>query len=403
MNEVCDSALAAEQVSASSNQARAIPLVVYCLTLGIFALTTSELMISGMMPALQEAFGRSISDIGNLISIYALGMTIGGPLVTIVFLALKIENKRGLLLLLILYAVGQSVAASTSNFHMMLVARVFTGMAAATSFGLMLAITAQLVVPELRGRASSLVFAGLMLCTVLGVPLATAISNAFGWRASFWAIVVLVLFCALVIALKIEAKPNHREVNLRSELNEMRKPRLWAAYATSALVIGASFSVYSYLSPITAQLAGFPEAQLPFLLAIYGAANIIGNYVIGRFADRHTIATIFIGILIMLTAMLIFALFAELKFATILAIVMIGLTGIALNPAFIARVMRIAHPGALVNAMHASVINIGLGLGPWAGGFALSTGYGLHAPLWVGFIMTLLGLLTLAPRALRRM
>ncbi len=234
MNEVCDSAITAEGVSASSSEARAIPLVVYCLTLGVFALTTSELMISGMMPALQEAFGRSISDIGNLISVYALGMTIGGPLVTILFLALKIENKRGLLLLLILYAVGQSVAASTSNFHAMLVARVFTGMAAATSFGLMLAITAQLVVPELRGRASSLVFAGLMLCTVLGVPLATAITNAFGWRASFWAIVVLVLFCALVIALKIEAKPNHAEVNLRSELKEMRKPPLWAAYATSA-------------------------------------------------------------------------------------------------------------------------------------------------------------------------
>ncbi len=118
MNEVCDSAITAEGVSASSSEARAIPLVVYCLTLGVFALTTSELMISGMMPALQEAFGRSISDIGNLISVYALGMTIGGPLVTILFLALKIENKRGLLLLLILYAVGQSVAASTSNFRL---------------------------------------------------------------------------------------------------------------------------------------------------------------------------------------------------------------------------------------------------------------------------------------------
>ncbi|MFD1198144.1 MFS transporter [Brucella gallinifaecis] len=403
MNEVCDSAIAAEGVSASSTQAREIPLVVYCLTLGIFALTTSELMISGMMPALQQAFGRSVSDIGNLISVYALGMTVGGPLVTILFLALKIENKRGLLFLLVFYALAQSIAASTSNFHVMLVARVLTGMAAATSFGLMLAITAQLVIPELRGRASSLVFAGLMLCTVLGVPLATLITTSFGWRSSFWAIVVLILFCALVIAIKIEARPNSAGINLSSELNEMRKPRLWAAYATSALVIGASFSVYSYLAPITVQLSGFSEAQLPFLLAVYGAANIAGNYVIGRFADRHTIATIFTGILIMLAAMLLFALFAELKTATILAIVMIGLTGIALNPAFIARVMRIAHPGALVNAMHASVINIGLGVGPWAGGYALSAGYSLYAPLWVGVIMTLLGLLTLAPRVLRKM
>ncbi len=403
MNDSCESALAAEGVSASSQQVRAIPLVVYCLSLGVFALTTSELMISGMLPSLQEAFGRSIADIGNLISLYAFGMMIGGPLVTILFLALRIENKRGLLLLLIFYAVAQAVAASTSNFQVLLVARVLTGMAAATSFGLMLAITAQLVGPELRGRASSLVFAGLMLCTVFGVPIATAITNAFGWRASFWAIVVLILVCALVIAIKIESSPDAPQADLRSELREMRKPKLWAAYATSALVIGSSFAVYSYLSPITTQLAGFSAIQVPLLLAVYGGANIVGNYVTGRFADRHTIPTIAIGILFMLSAMLIFALFAELKPAAILAIIMIGLTGIALNPAFIARVMRIAHPGALVNAMHASVINIGLGVGPWVGGQAIDAGYGLHAPLWVGFAMTLAGLLTLAPPALRRM
>lgn len=403
MNDSCESALAAEGTSMSRKEARAIPMVVYCLSLGVFALTTSELMISGMMPSLQEAFGRSIADIGNLISLYALGMMIGGPLVTVLFLALKIENKRGLLGLLIFYALAQSVAASTSNFHVLLVARVLTGMAAATSFGLMLAITAQLVAPELRGRASSLVFAGLMLCTVLGVPIATAITNAFGWRASFWSIVVLILLCALVIALKIETTRDGPQADLRSELAEMRKPKLWAAYATSALVIGSSFAVYSYLSPITVELAGFSAMQVPFLLAVYGAANIVGNYVSGRFADRYTIMTIFAGLVVMLAAMLIFALFAELKPAAILAIVMIGLTGIALNPAFVARVMRIAHPGALVNAMHASVINIGLGLGPWIGGQAMEAGYGLHAPLWVGFAMTLAGLLTLAPPALRRM
>src|SRR5690606_10352376 len=169
MNDTCDSALAAEGVPASAQKARAIPLVVYCLSLGVFALTTSELMISGMLPSLQVAFDRSIADIGNLISLYALGMMIGGPLVTILFLALKIENKLGLLILLVFYAVAQSVAASTSSFQILLIARVLTGMAAATSFGLMLAITAQLVGPELRGRASSLVFAGLMLCTVFGV------------------------------------------------------------------------------------------------------------------------------------------------------------------------------------------------------------------------------------------
>ncbi len=402
MNDLCDSALAAEGVSASAKKARAIPLVVYCLSLGIFALTTSELMISGMLPSLQQAFGRSISDIGDLISLYALGMMAGGPLVTLAFLALKVDNKRGLLILLVFYAAGQAVAASTGNFHVLLAARLLTGMAAAGAFGLMLAISAQLVAPDLRGRAASLVFGGLMMCTVIGVPVATAVDNAFGWRASFWAIVVLVLFCALVIALRIEQSPDAPQADLRSELDEMRKPKLWAAYATSALVIGSAFAVYGYFYPIVTGLSGFSPSQVPLLLAVYGAGNIAGNYVIGRFADRHAIATIFAGIVVMIAAMLVFALFGEWRPASVLAIVMIGLTGIALNPALVARVMRLAHPGALVNAMHASVVNIGLAAGPWLGGAALDAGYGLHAPLWVGFAMSVGALLTLAPRAMRR-
>lgn len=413
MNDICDSAIPAERVcdfsvdtsvdtsEKSGTDKAAIPLVVYCLSLCFFALTTSELMISGMLPSLQQAFGRSIADIGNLISLYAMGMVVGGPLVTILFLALKIENKRGLLFLLVFYALAQSVAASTSNFAVLMAARVVTGMAAAASLGLVLAITARLVDPAIRGRASSLVFAGLMICTVFGVPAATIIDYAFGWRASFWAIVVLVLFCALVIALKIESTPDGQRPDLRSELKEMTRPKLWAAYATSALVIGSSFAAYSYFSPIVTQLSGFTAAQVPVLLAVYGAGNIIGNYIIGRFADRYTFKALVTGIGLMVFAMLLFACLPQSKIAVVSAIVMIGLTGIALNPALVARVMRVAHPGALVNAIHASVINIGLAFGPWAGGLAISSGLGLSAPLFVGFAMALAGFLTILPRSLR--
>lgn len=414
MSDICDSALpqghaaeraknmSAEALTAPIADKPAIPLVVYCLSLGFFALTTSELMISGMLPSLQQAFGRSIADIGNLISLYAMGMVVGGPVVTVLFLALKIEHKRGLLFLLIFYAIAQSVAASTNSFEVLMIARVITGMAAATSFGLMLAITAQLVAPGIRGRATSLVFAGLMICTVFGVPAATMIDHYFGWRASFWAIVVLVLFCALVIAFKIESAPSGSSANLRSELKEMAKPKLWAAYSTSALVIGSSFAAYSYFSPIITDLSGFTLAQVPILLAVYGGANIVGNYFAGRVADRYTFATLAIGISIMVGAMLLFAILAEWKVAAVVAIMLIGLTGIALNPALTARVMRIAHPGALVNAMHASVINIGLAFGPWAGGLAISSGFGLSGPLFVGFGMALVGLLTVLPRSLRQ-
>lgn len=186
MTDICDSALPAERmtniavntITRSEAHKPAIPLVVYCLSLGVFALTTSELMISGLLPSLQQAFGRSIADIGNLISLYALGMVFGGPVVTLLFLALRVEHKNGLLGILIFYAIAQSVAASTSSFEVMMIARVLTGIAAAAGFGLMLAITARLVAANMRGRAVSLVFAGLMLATALGVPLAALLTLA---------------------------------------------------------------------------------------------------------------------------------------------------------------------------------------------------------------------------------
>lgn len=411
MTDICDSALPAERmtniavntITRSEAHKPAIPLVVYCLSLGVFALTTSELMISGLLPSLQQAFGRSIADIGNLISLYALGMVFGGPVVTLLFLALRVEHKNGLLGLLIFYAIAQSVAASTSNFEVMMIARVLTGIAAAAGFGLMLAITARLVAANMRGRAVSLVFAGLMLATALGVPLATWIDSLFGWRVSFWLIVLVILFCALTVALKIEKSPAGHSATLQTELQDMRNPALWAAYATSALAIGSSFAFYSYFSPIMTDLAQFPVHLMPFLLALYGIANIAGNFLNGRFADRYTMPLLIGGIAVMVVAMLLFACFAESKPAALLSVVLIGLTGIALNPPLVARIMRIAHPGALVNAMHASVINIGLSFGPWAGGLALENGSGLHAPLWVGFGMALAALLTLAPRSLRRL
>ncbi|WP_245293537.1 MFS transporter [Pseudochrobactrum sp. B5] len=395
--------IAVNTITRSEAHKPAIPLVVYCLSLGVFALTTSELMISGLLPSLQQAFGRSIADIGNLISLYALGMVFGGPVVTLLFLALRVEHKNGLLGILIFYAIAQSVAASTSSFEVMMIARVLTGIAAAAGFGLMLAITARLVAANMRGRAVSLVFAGLMLATALGVPLATWIDSLFGWRVSFWLIVLVILFCALTVALKIEKSPAGHSATLQTELQDMRNPALWAAYATSALAIGSSFAFYSYFSPIMTDLAQFPVHLMPFLLTLYGIANIAGNFLNGRFADRYTMPLLIGGIAVMVVAMLIFACFAESKPAALLSVVLIGLTGIALNPPLVARIMRIAHPGALVNAMHASVINIGLSFGPWAGGLALENGSGLHAPLWVGFGMALAALLTLAPRSLRRL
>lgn len=195
-----------------------MPLVVYILGLTIFSLTTSEFMVAGMMPSLALAMDEPVTRIGYLISLYAMGMVIGGPLSTIVLLKLRVPNKKGLLWLLGFYILAQSVAASATSYDILAIARVVTGVAAATCFGLSLAICAEIVAPNARGRAAAVVIGGLMLASVVGVPVATLIDQHLGWRASFWLVVLLALLClALITVLVPRAKPSEI-VSLGNEL-----------------------------------------------------------------------------------------------------------------------------------------------------------------------------------------
>ncbi|MDO8071620.1 MFS transporter [Janthinobacterium sp. SUN176] len=374
-----------------------MPLVVYILGLTIFSLTTSEFMVAGMMPSLALAMDEPVTRIGYLISLYAMGMVIGGPLSTIILLKLRVPNKKGLLWLLCLYVLAQSVAASATSYDILAIARVVTGVAAATCFGLSLAICADIVAPNARGRAAAVVIGGLMLASVVGVPVATLIDQHLGWRASFWLVVVLALLClALITVLVPRAKPSE-VVSLGNELGEFRNRHLWAAYASSGLIIGAIFAAFSYFAAILTEITGFPASAIPWLLGVYGVANVVGNAVVGRYADRYTTVIMVWGMVILGISLALFAVFAHDKSISVALLVVTGLVGMSMNPAIIARVMKTAHPGPLVNTVHTSVINIGLGAGSWLGGLGIAAGYGLRSPLWVGVALAVLGLLSLLP------
>ena len=374
-----------------------MPLVVYILGLTIFSLTTSEFMVAGMMPSLALAMDEPVTRIGYLISLYAMGMVIGGPLSTIALLKLRVPNKQGLLWLLCLYVLAQSVAASATSYDILAIARVVTGVAAATCFGLSLAICADIVAPNARGRAAAVVIGGLMLASVVGVPVATLIDQHLGWRASFWLVVLLALLClALITVLVPRTKPSE-VVSLGNELGEFRNRHLWAAYASSGLIIGAIFAAFSYFAAILTEITGFPASSIPWLLGVYGIANVVGNAVVGRYADRYTTVIMVWGMLILSISLALFAVFAHDKTISVALLVVTGLVGMSMNPAIIARVMKTAHPGPLVNTVHTSVINIGLGAGSWLGGLGIAAGYGLRSPLWVGVALAVLGLISLLP------
>lgn len=167
--------------------------------------------------------------------------------------------------------------------------------------------------------------------------------------------------------------------------------------------MGATFSAFSYFSPIFTELSGISASTIPTLLAVYGVATVIGNLVIGRYADRHIFLILTGGLSALAVALALFALFADNTAVSIAAFIVIGLAGLPVNPALAARVMQTVSAGPLVNTVHVSVINIGLAFGAWAGGLGIEAGYGLTSPLWIGFALAVIGLLSLAPSSARQL
>lgn len=380
-----------------------LPSTVYLLGLTIFSLVTAEFMVAGMMPALADAFSVSLAQVGNLIAFYALGMAIGGPLVTVLLLSRGVSNKRSLIALLICYVVAGAIAAAAQSYLVLAAARVVMGISSAVCIGLCMTVCAALVTPERRGRAVSVVLAGLMLSPVVGVPLTTWVEQHFGWRASAWLVVVLAMLCTVLASNRLPASANGSEPPLRQQVADMKNAPLWAAYVTSGLIIGATFAAFSYCTPILIQEVGVAPKFVAPLLALYGVANVLGNWVVGRLADRYMMAIVGWGLAIMVLALSGFALAGHHLWLNLMCFLALGLTGVALNPAMVARVMKAAEPGALVNIMHTSVITAGLAFGSWAGGVTIDAGLGLRSPLWVGAAMALAGLLSLVrPIAMRR-
>jgi predicted MFS family arabinose efflux permease len=372
---------------------------VYVLAFGIFAMVTSEFVVAGLMPQIAEGLDVSISQVAYLITAFAVAMAAGGPVLTM--LVMRLRPKAALMLLFALFLAGNVMAAVASGYATMLVARLVTGAAAQAFFGVAASVCAVLVAPEVRGRAISVVLNGLMLGTLLGLPLATFIGEAHGWRAAFWAISALTVVAALCTVAGVPALARIASGPLRKEMDVFRRPGLWLRLSTSLLVIGATFSAFSFLTPILTEIGGFATGTVPLLLVAYGAATVVGNTIVGRLADRYALPVLMCGLVLNLTFLAGFALFAHVGTAALVCMLGIGLVGVTMNPAMVVRVQRAGNVGPLVNTIHGSFITGGVMVSSAVGGLVID-GFGLRAPLWLGAGLALLGILTLVPDLIRR-
>jgi predicted MFS family arabinose efflux permease len=369
------------------------------MALGIFAMVTSEFVVAGLMPQIASGLDVSISEVGYLITAFALAMAVGGPVLTV--LVMRLRPKTALMLLFGMFLAGNVLAAVAPNYPAMVLARLVAGTASQAFFGAAVSISVVLVQPEVRGRAMALVMNGLMLGTLLGLPLATFIGEAYGWRAAFWAISALTVVAALCTLGWVPALARIVGGSLRQEIGVFRSPRLWLVLSTSLLVIGATFSAFSFLNPILTGISGFDTGAVPVLLVAYGAATVIGNMIVGRLADRHALPVLLGGLVLNLVFLTGFALFAHVSATAVACMLGIGLVGVTMNPAMGVRVQRAGNVGPLVNTIHGSFITGGVMVSSAVGGLAID-GFGLRAPLWLGAGLALLGILTLVPDLARR-
>jgi predicted MFS family arabinose efflux permease len=277
-------------------------------------------------------------------------------------------------------------------------ARVVTGATAQAFFGVAVSLAVRLARPDVRGRAVAVVMNGLMLGTLLGLPLSTMVGERLGWRAAFWAVGVLAVAAAVVTALAV---PNVRYgdatgLPLRRRLGVFARPRLWRTLSTSTFVIGATFAAFSYLNPILTRVSGFRPSTVPLLLVAYGAATLLGNTVVGRLADRHAVRVVVAGLALNLAFLAGFAVFARHGAVAVGCLVGIGLVGVTMNPALVTRVQRAGDTGPLVNTVHSSFITGGVVVGSSLGGLTIGA-YGLPATLWLGAALAAVGLVTVLP------
>ncbi|MFF1820687.1 MFS transporter [Kribbella sp. NPDC058245] len=359
-----------------------MPVAVYVLGMAIFSMGTTEMMLSGLLPSLTAHLSISLPTAGLLISGFAIGVAIGGPLLT--SLLVRLEPKLVLLMLLGLFVLGQSLGAVAPTYSVLMVSRVIAAAAMGAFFGRAASVVVGLAGSQRRGRALAVLVGGLTVSSVIGLPIATLVGQHFGWRASFWMVSVLAVLSFVGVLAWVPRQERGPQVSLRSGLSIFRSGRLWATLAANALALAAFLGTFSYITPLLTDVTGFSLSTVPILQVLYGVGCIAGIAVGGRFADRRPDLSLFVALACSVAVLAFFALVVHHQIATVVAFLAFGFVAFGSNPAMTSRAMAQAADSPLAASANASAFNVGVAAGPWLGGLAIGAGYGLVAPIWIG-------------------
>ncbi|MFC6090757.1 MFS transporter [Saccharothrix lopnurensis] len=361
------------------------------LALGGFAIGTTEFATMGLLPQMAETFGLSIPAAGHAISLYALGVVVGAPLIA--GLGAKLPRKGLLIALTIALAVGNGLSAVAPNGTLLMVSRFLAGLPHGAYFGIAAVVAAALVPAERRGTAVARIMVGLTVANLVGVPVVTAAGQRIGWRVAYLAVAVVALATAVALARWLPRVPAARDAGVAAELRAFRRPQVWFALVTGTVGFGGMFAVYSYISPLTTEVGGLPAGAVPWVLAVFGLGMTLGATFGGRFVDRSVMGTVFGGLVAVTLVLVGFGLTAASPAFAITWVFLLGFTSQVLASALQLRLMD-ASPDApsLASSSNHSALNMANGAGAWLGGVAIAAGWGYTSTAWVGVALSLAGL-----------
>lgn len=362
-----------------------LPLL--ALFLAAFAFGTAEFVIAGVLPDVALGLGTSIPVAGYLISGYAIGIALGGPLMAV--LTKKVNRKLLVLILGFGFVLGQALCAIAPNFELLLIARIFVSVLHGTYFGIAFVIATGIVPPERRGFAMALILSGLTVSNVLGVPGGTAIGTLLGWRATFWAVGILGFIATLGIAffLPATAGASATQGSFRREFSVLARQQISVGFLIAMLVMIGQYSLFTFIAPLLLTVTKLDGAMVPVILLLYGLGSTIGVFIGGRLADWRIMPSLIaiLGLQVVLFIGLYFA--SPHVWPMSIMVILWGGANFAFGSPLQSRMlMWAADAPNLTSALIPSGFNLGIAIGAILGGHLIAEGYGYQSLPLIGAI-----------------
>ncbi|MFQ2674408.1 MFS transporter [Aeromonas caviae] len=371
-----------------------MPLALFALTLSAFAIGTTEFVIVGLIPTIAEQLNVSLPSAGLLVSLYALGVAIGAPVLTA--LTGKLPRKWLLVGLMALFTVGNLLAWQAPGYESLIVARILTGLAHGVFFSVGSTIATGLVAKEKAASAIAIMFSGLTVALVTGVPLGTWIGQVFGWRETFLVVSLLGLVAMVGSMLLVPGNlPKGAASSVREQLSVLTRKPLLLVYAKTALGYGGAFTAFTFLAPILQQVSGFSAGAVSLILLVYGVSVAVGNIWGGKLADRMgplpALKLLFAGLAVVL---LVLTFTAPHPVLAVLTVLVWGAFAFGNVPGLQVLVVKQAErhtPNAVdvASGLNIAAFNVGIALGSVVGGFVVEHLGLMHTP-WIGALIVLL-------------